>query len=462
MKKVIFCNDVNKLRQLVHNKNEQPIQYLLLGYTKETNKVMHFIKSSSNFVEIKQDLFNNLRRDFQNKFVSFVAELNRENHSLLWWCLNFTNKNPISTQLCTEVFHVLSIVHILQSTNINTLLVITKNADIVRQFYRYARNKPIHVINAISGKVDIIRLLMRYTPCGVLYAFLRMVYCSVYAKIRCPIQLSKHKEYTVVLSLLSEQSFRKNMAYSDVYFGKFIDYLHEKHCDFINVMIIRPLVYRRLLKKAWSRAVQIPIFPLEYFLGIKELLLCFAKALLKYFSQIKVKAGIEIDGINLAYLVKKTIRNDYMTPSFFDNIRVYFAIKVLAQKLLLKRFFYPFENRPFEKMVVCALREISPDTHITGYQHAALSLRHTNFLLGKDEYVFTPLPDSIITMGQITKDVMKEYGNFPEHLVKVGCALRQAPFKGNLKDKKARIKNMLGLLNFWMRHLQRILHTHCG
>ena len=51
MKEVIFCNNVDKLRQLVHNKNEQSIRYFLLEYTKETNKVMHFIKSSSNFAD---------------------------------------------------------------------------------------------------------------------------------------------------------------------------------------------------------------------------------------------------------------------------------------------------------------------------------------------------------------------------------------------------------------------------
>ena len=76
-------------------------------------------------------------------------------------------------------------------------------------------------------------------------------------------------------------------------------------------------------------------------------------------------------------------------------------------------------------MSILALRKNSPATKIIAYQHASISLRHTNFFLAKEESRFTPMPDVIITMGEVTRDILKNKGNFPEHLLRVGCALRQ-------------------------------------
>ncbi|MFH1798504.1 MAG: hypothetical protein ABH844_04080 [Candidatus Omnitrophota bacterium] len=448
MKEVVFANNLNTLRALGESDPADAVRYFVIDQNTRTDSVIKFLRQDKSFVEIDSSLLSDFRKGFSKKFVNFIADLNRANQSLFWWALNFTNKNPISTPLCDEVFQVLSVVHLILNKDIERLLVITDNAYIVKQFARYAVGKQIKVIRSVSSEISMRELVMKRTPAGVVYAFVRMAGCSIYAKLFCPIKLKKKGKQTAIFSILSQKSFDKTGRYCDVYFGKFLDYLHEKGRDFISVVIVRPREYKEMLRKAWvrpfchSRENGNPyILPLEYFLRFKDLLVCFWHGVVKYFSPVKIAGRIAIDDVNFTYLVKKNIRKDYETPFFFDNLRIYYAVKSFAKRVSLDKFFYPFENRPFEKMIVLALKKVS-DACIVGYQHASISLRHTNFLLAEGESTFTPLPDSIITMGEETKKVLEKYGKFPSSLLKAGCALRQAPFRGELKPKKDEIKNI--------------------
>lgn len=441
MKEVIFFDNFKPLSRLAILKKEEVVRYFVIDHNIGTDSVIEVLRQDKKFSEINSDLLNNFRRGFSEKFINFIADLNKTNRSLFWWALNFTNKNPISTPLCDEVFQVLSIVHLIQNKSIECLLVATNNVHIVKQFSQYAAQHRIKTVDRLSIKIDVRETIMKYTPVGVVYAFLRMAVCAIYAKLFCPVKPDRNKKQIAVFSILSPKSFDKNGRYCDVYFGKFLDYLCEKGHDFISVVIARPREYRKVLQKAWMQEKSLCIFPVEYFLSIKDLLTCFWQGLIKYFSSVQIQGNALIDDVDFAYLVKKNIRRDYRSPFFFDNLRIYHATRSFAKRVSLDKFFYPFENRPFEKMIVLGLKNVS-NANIMGYQHASISLRHTNFLFAEDEYTFTPLPGSIITMGGVTKNILEKYGRFPGNLMKSGCALRQARFLGELKPKKDEIKNI--------------------
>lgn len=451
---IFFCDNLDALRNWQKKKPQDIVQYLIFGHNKRTERVIEFVGRNKDFVEIDSNLVNDFREKFSEKFISFIADLNKANQSLLWWALNFTNKNPISTPLCDEVFQVLSIVHLIQNKSIENLLVITDDIHVVKQFLHYADRHNVRVVNGLPIKANTKEIVMKYTPVGVVYAFLRMLFCTICAKVFSPRTIYEKKKYSVLFSILSSKSFDKNGRYFDVYFGKFLDYLREIKRDFISIVIVRPSEYVKLLKKIWSRSFchsgrgsyycgqgNLYIFPVEYFLTFKDLLTCLWHGLVKYFSPIQMSGSVLIDDVDFSYLVKKNIRKDYQMPFFFDNLRIYYFIKSLTKRISLDKFFYPFENRPFEKMIILALRDTS-NVDIIGYQHASISLRHTNFLLAEGESEFTPLPDSIITMGEETKNILERYGRFPMSLLKTGCALRQISFRGELKPKKDRIKNI--------------------
>jgi hypothetical protein len=77
-------------------------------------------------------------------------------------------------------------------------------------------------------------------------------------------------------------------------------------------------------------------------------------------------------------------------------------------------------------MLLAAVRTHSPSTRLVGYQHASLTPKHLNFVFEPGEASYTPLPDRVVTMGDVTRSFMESYGRFPSRLLATGCALRRA------------------------------------
>ena len=44
--------------------------------------------------------------------------------------------------------------------------------------------------------------------------------------------------------------------------------------------------------------------------------------------------------------------------------------------------------------------------------------------IGKKENGIKPLPDKLLTVGLVTKEILRDYGNYPRSMVDTGCALR--------------------------------------
>jgi len=441
MKKIIFCNSLESVKEIV--KTNESFYYLLIDYNKQSIEINNFLNSKTNYRAIEINKIFEHNQDYLYKFINFVGNLNVNNgNSFLWWALNFTNKNPISTPLCNKIYYCLIIPKIIKNIDID-LLIISDDKDLLKQLRIWARKKEIEIIDLIRKKRSIKNVIKNFTPLAIFFAFFRSILLRFYVRNYFKCIYDKKINYIVVLSLLNYQSFDRDGNYRDTYFGNFINYLKEKNIPFLNLLLVLMPFSKEILKKTYNQSKKIPIITLDYFLNLFDLLICLFYSLKRYFFPNKIKGIMEIDGINLSFLIKKTIRNDYISSYFYDNLKIWFAIRNLAKQITIKNFYYPFENRPFEKMSILALKKNSPSTRIIGYQHASLSLRHTNFLLTKEEVKIIPLPDKILTMGEITKEFMQNIGNFPGGLLRIGCALRQQVYKGDLKKRKEKIVNLL-------------------
>ena len=437
MKEVILCNRLNRLQAAVQGMGDRVITYLVFTCDTHSGGIVNFANEHpGRFRAAVEPADKDAQRQFQEKFVDFTARLNRNNASRLWWALTFTNKNPISTQLCDRTAQFLQIVEQLRDEDTGVLVVVSDDRVLLQQVRSYAQSKPITVVDAISGGADLKELIKRLTPLAVFAAFFRAVIFSIYARIYSRVRLGRKHKRTVVMSLLNEQSFTKDGDFRDTYFGDFLAYMQAREVPFMSFLIVTSPNYVLAIRKLRRQASDLPAATLERFLGPLALTACLFHCLRKYFSPVRLKGDVSIDGIDLSYLVRSAARSEYRSGRYFDNIRIYYAIKNLSKKINVDRFYYPFENRSVEKMAIVSLRKFSPQTRIIGYQHASLSPRHTNFLLAPHEHKVIPLPDSVLTMGKVTRDFMIDPGGFPEKLLRVGCALRQQTYSGPLKSQK--------------------------
>ena len=446
MRRVVFCNTPGALRQLLTETGGGAIEYLVFTCDAHTGRIEAVVREQAERFR-PADVRPEARprsSTFQQTFVDFVANVNRSNAALFWWGLNFTNKNPITTQLCDRTSRLLQIADMVEAGRAETYLVVSDDPVLVRQVRRWAGDKDIRVTSLIRPGRDVKGLLKRTGPWAILAAFFRAAWRAVAARGLCPRRRSETGRHNVVLSLLAENSFTRDGAYHDAYFGDLVDYLRRQDAPLLNLLIVTGGGYGKLIGKLRD-AGQTSAAVLERFLGPMALLRCLARAMAGYLLPMGLRGPAQIAGIDVRYLVEAEMREDYRSGRFFDNVRVYHAVRSLLKSVPVGRFYYPFENRAFEKMALQALEQKSPDTRTIGYQHASLSLRHTNFLLAEGEASRIPLPDVIMTMGEVTRRVMINSGNFPESLLHVGCALRQKAYEGELKVKRP-VRNLFVVL----------------
>ncbi|MDB5901706.1 MAG: hypothetical protein JWM26_584 [Betaproteobacteria bacterium] len=87
---------------------------------------------------------------------------------------------------------------------------------------------------------------------------------------------------------------------------------------------------------------------------------------------------------------------------------------------------YPFENRSWEKNLLDAARRHGV-ARCVGYQHSSLTPRHLAFSGAPDAHVTGPVPDLVVTCGEITAARVR--AAMPERVtVTVGAALRARRF----------------------------------
>ena len=146
---------------------------------------------------------------------------------------------------------------------------------------------------------------------------------------------------------------------------------------------------------------------------------------------------IMIQGVDLGYIFNNYIDEQLKNTSFTYNYLSYTAMKNLFQEFNIVKYYYPFENYAYEKVIMLAIREISEKTEIIGFQHAQVALSSTKFFLGKEEANFIPLPDKIITQEKFTRVFLVNEKNYPADITVVGCALRDdhSKLKFNLTRK---------------------------
>ncbi len=456
MKTIIFCNSVSSIRKLFHH-TRGAWKYLLLDWDKRSFGVKHFLENNAHCSEITADDFPEWKKGYAKEYVQLMGALNVDNgDNVFWWALNFTNKNPLLTPLCDKIFYALLIDKIIVKEGVDNLVVISADRDIFLQVRMWCRKRNIRVSNTCSfvfSRTALKDIIRRYTPVAVFFAAFRAFVRKLCVR---EVRLDLYKTYTVVLSLLNHQSFTKEGSYEDTYFGKLVTYISAKKIPVINLLLVTSPRYKKTVNEISKLRSGFTLLTFEYFLSFFDIIRCLFICLQRYYSKVHLKGSFQISDKNVEYLVKSAIIRDYHATYFYDNIRIYYATVSFAKKIKIDTFYYPFENRPFEKLVIFALRRFSAAARLIGYQHPSLSLRHTNFLLTEREAEILPLPDRIMTMGEITRDFMRNYGLFPERLLSIGCALRQKEYNGQLKEKKT-IKNILVVLSSGIEEYIKVL-----
>ena len=419
---VILGNRPERLRHvLVRLKG--PLRYFSLIETQESHRICTYLESRDDTEELdRATLFRQHSDEFRKQYIQFMGELNKRNHSLAWWAMPFTSKQPTSSSLCYDMLSFLLMVTLLRQDSGN-LLVISDSPDLAVQVKAWARGEGFQSIVSVKPKEAWKTRIKDFTPAALVRAWLSTLYLWLRARRYRPAQDRSHG-YTVVVSPSHRTSFVTKNSYSDIYFGPLVDYLGSSGRKAMVFSLFDSQVQGKIasLKEVNS---SLPIVPVEACIGATDLVACGLSAFRYFITGVPIKGPVQIVGIDTHIMVRRAVREACHSGNIFMALGMYRAARRMSQRVPVERCIYPYENRPWEKMLLLGVREHSPGTRMVGYQHAAISPSHLHFFLDQGESESIPLPDILLTSGQVTRDWLAAEGHYPAGLLKAGCALRQ-------------------------------------
>lgn len=441
MNKVILVNRLNSLTNALQGL-PGPIEFLNFEATLESFKIVDFLRERADAQELPQErLLQKNRENFRQQYLESIGQINEKNHSLNWWSMPFTDKNPFDPDLCRLTSYFLLIARRSQ-VNPGLLVVITNSNDLAVQVELWAASEGIVAINAVQVAKTPKRFLKAFTPAGIIRVFARTLFFWFLSRRYRP---SKNlvDEHLLITSLSHPRSFSKPQGYTDIYFGPLVEHFKAtgRKALILTLVLEQPL---HQLKKLRSVDSAVPVLPIESCLSISDIIRCAFSALKMYVRRPKLKGVAEIDGIDFSYLVNQAIWEAHHTGNSFMSLRLYYSARRLAQRVNIERCLYVYENLPWERMLLLGIRSVSSKTRMLGYQHASVTSSHSNLMLAKAESGIAPFPDAVLTTGEVVKDWLHKEANYPPGIVKTACALRQGqPSQLSAKHRTSNLSHIL-------------------
>lgn len=431
---IIVNRKINLSRFIKHS--ERKLSYVYFG-----NKDAEIIKllNSYSCEELNIcDYQENVREELFGAYIDLIGRLGKEINSIYWWAGFTSSKNRFISKFFPTLFAYYVICDELKKKPAENILVIFPPDGMARAIRSYCGQNSIEFT---SGSCFCLNLRQRVREKIEHFARISYFIFNNWKRIFLAGKYfrnnAKGKEYYVVRTWVYQSSIDKNNKFSDPFFGRLPDYLTAQKKE---VMVLAGIIgdYRSISGKLSNCREEYLIFPQEYFLRYSDVIGCLVNC---YLNHNRIKGETDFCGLDVSEIVQEEINNDYRKYSREGLLQKY-IIKNITNGLKIETFALTYENNPWEKICILALREYSKTTKIIGYQHAVVTKASANMFISGEEKGVVPIPDKIITAGEVTKNIMESYGRYPEGLIKSSCTLRHE-YIHNVKKKAFSRKNTI-------------------
>jgi hypothetical protein len=405
-------------------------------------------------------VLNKFSNHWGKEFSQWLGLLNSYEHDVYWWAHTSTAKNLLSSPFGERFFQVKAVCEIIDKYDKEVICIVGATpgqinsivsiySDLQVEYYggSYKHTRKV-ILNNITT------LLRIFLQCGSIFlGFLGR--CNLKTKSKADICI-----FTYLHSKYNPQV--------DRYFGNLPKLINEAEKQ-SSVMYLAYLdsPYRKMIQKILkekSAVAYIPIFSLLHVSDYAWALSCSLKEL--FVCALAKKKEFHIDE-SYKPLLQEVFLHDISFGGYLHNLLVYKSIQRASVKCKIKKIIYPFENKSLEKMILMGVAQLESAPKTIGYQHTSITPRHLTFLFEPNEVDNTPLPDKIVTVGDITKQFLTNNGGYPKGLINSGCALRQKwsePYPRNVRKKAVNILLALSSSKFELiqsvKYFQEIIQSN--
>ncbi|MFA5034375.1 MAG: hypothetical protein WC500_01125 [Candidatus Margulisiibacteriota bacterium] len=353
---------------------------------------------------------------YLREYVKLIGELSRDYQSDAWWRYPLASKDYYSSAFFDDLVSFDLITEELKRRR--SLIVCAPSLALRAALVAYCRAQslPVTIIEARFAKLlrPVKSWLVRQKNRSLFVAkeIVKTMIARFYLARK--IKTIDRSGVTVLRTWLLERSVVRQ-PFVDNYFGALPEYLKDRHLLIVGGVLGN---YWRTVKAMAKSPV--PLLAQETFLKIFDPL----RAVLEDRSLVQIKGPIFFNGKEIGALLNATLRQEHEQGQTLNNSIYYYYARRLAEKVAVERYILTHENYPWEKMSLLAIKRYAAKATTVGYQHSALYPALTNVYLGPAEQKIVPLPDRIVTLGEVTADFLINKGRYDREKIKVGCALR--------------------------------------
>ena len=429
----------------------------LLGYltsNKEPLSVLDFTGSR----RVKQTAADNIvprasftprqREKIRDEYIEIISEIGALNrYSIHWLCHPISEKNDLDPDnLLDRLVDFLYFYYTFSSIKQETLAVLPHRTALVRDIIDFSTGKGIacREIGENPAKPTLVRKLGKRLK-GII-SLLQGVLKTQYWYMKSGYlwkKLDKTKMYTVIRTWYDSRSPGLMGKNQDIYFGRLPGFLQDQGK---NILYFGDFAYGFDHEFAQLKKIASPLVLGRSLLHGPD----FYRAFLFQVSlerSIHLKTGMKILDINVDMVIKNFTRDYARHQQVQANYLSYLAVEKLLKKIKVDVFYLPYENYAWEKLTWLAISQHPAKIKIAAFQHAQVALNATKFFLGREESQTSLFPDKLVTLGEITRQILIERCHYPAQKLVPGCALRQD--YAITSEPTARTKHKRALVQLW-------------
>jgi hypothetical protein len=368
------------------------------------------------------DLVDHDSETFLKDYRDLIGNLSTHMHTLMWWATNISSKNRFSSQIPVLLTQIEACKKAI-SQSAGTLIIYKSDISLTSSVQTLCKQSSVKFKHE-RGFVKQYLIKQRLRSALIHFkSFLQLIRKVILTRMlyKPKVNLGALDNVVILKSFFYESSVeeKEGFSYRDPMFGSLPFFLLGKHTIVILTHILGH--YRRCIHKI-NRVSEINIIPVEYFLSCKSVFSSFISLLFCRLDK-KILETVNYRGINVSGIFRYELYRKYNDISL-EQFVYYPLMKACFNLGSIQQYIQTYENNVWEKMALAGIREVSPVTRTTGFQHAVVPQADVNLFNSEQELENMPLPDRVVSIGKEPLDIINSYSSEQLNHTIIGCGLR--------------------------------------
>lgn len=385
------------------------------------------------------DFVDDNRSAFIEDYRDLMGRLGEKMDGRQWWATNIASKNRFNAGISKILWQAEAVVSFISKCRGDLIIFGAAESlpelvsrTCVAQGKSYFGPRPATKVRLLGERFLVATLCIKRA--------IHLMYRLTLVKICFSRNYKEEGGPTVVLkSFFYESTIGEDRLFHDPMFGRLPEYLTREKKLIIAVHIVgkfRACLIRMRLHEKFD------IVPVEYWLSPTAIIKATSVVLLGRLD-LRIPDKLIYRGTNIACVFKQELFrrcNDIQLEDYLFYDLMEGCITAAGQ---VTHYIQTYENNPWEKMAILAVRRASPSTKISAFQHAVAPPAAVNLFNSAKEARLMPLPDWVVCSGKESVEIIRAHCVALHPVLTLGGAIRYEHLRGFKKKTRVAIRRIL-------------------